>query len=941
MNEYQNLVIDIIELNSKNQLTLDDFKNIKREFSKKHKLSDIPTNIKLLRVYHQLLKEKKILKNIEIENLFKKRSIRSESGIVAVQVLTKPYHCPGQCIFCPNEKWMPKSYISTEPWAMRAALNQFDPIKQVYNRLLSLTMTGHQTDKIEMIVLWWTWDVYPKEYKIEFIKKLYDACNTFSQLEIDIPDENLNHPKPLFEKEGLNNSLITPSLSKRGLGGDLETQEGLNNDLNTPSLSKSTPELDLETKKGLIYNSNTSSLSKRGQGGDLETQEGLKSTLERDLEKNYKYLSIKWKVWYFDFHENELYIREQKFITNWTLPYHKDAKEKAKILRKNQTQSEEKIRNHFFKNLDTNIYRQKPIDHFIADFYIPSSKLIIEVDWSIHSKSDNIEYDARRDEILNIYWIVVARVQNKDIKNNFDLVKEELIDLIEYTKNIKEQIDKTNTPSLSKRGTGGDLEKQNGLACKINTPSLSKRGQGGDLKNQEEIKTKKKYWYDITNLDQIKYSESIQEAIKINETALNRIIGLTVETRPEFITDKNCKFWRELWVTRLEIWVQSMYDDVLEANKRWHSVQQIRDGIHKLRQYGFKFSIHIMPWLYKSSYDKDLWTFQKIYSDPFLKPDEIKFYPTSVIPNTELYDLYIAWKYQALTTEYIQKLIKQTFQEIIPPYTRIKRLIRDIPATEIAAGSNITNLSQLTHNELQKELRADPQKAQELYARLYWDYKLFDSVEDFIKKASFWTKWRIHYNQEIDSSLCSEWEAEGLEWQIETCIIWQTPDLKNYRNFVTLDTRSREIRNQLRVQSAEWKVEDVVNLVVRKYNSSVWTEYFISFEDLQWYLYWFTRLLLPDQKETIDREWLWKNTALIRELHIYGQLASLKWDVDSNDKKQHKWFWSQLMDLAEQISKKSWYQRLSVISGVWVRWYYQKIWYSLEWTYMVKKVVNH
>jgi len=665
MNEYQNLVIDIIELNSQKKLTLDDFKNIKREFSKKHKLSDIPTNIKLLRTYHQLLKEKTISKNIQIENLFKKRSIRSESGIVAVQVLTKPYHCPGQCIFCPNEKWMPKSYISTEPWAMRAALNQFDPIKQVYNRLLSLTMTGHQTDKIEMIVLWWTWDVYPKDYKIEFIKKLYDACNTFSQLEIDIPDEN---SAPLI----------------------------------------------------------------KGGRGDSKTSKPPYAPLQRGIEK--------------------------------------------------------------------------------------------------------------------------------------------------------------------------------------------------------------KYWYDITNLDQIKYSSSIQEAIKINETAPNRIIGLTVETRPEFITDQNCRFWRELWVTRLEIWVQSMYDDVLEANKRWHSVQQIRDGIHKLRQYGFKFSIHIMPWLYKSNYDKDLWTFQKIYSDPFLKPDEIKFYPTSVIPNTELYDLYIAWKYQALTTEYIQKLIKQTFQEIIPPYTRIKRLIRDIPATEIAAGSNITNLSQLTHNELQKELRIDHQKAQELYARLYWDYKLFDSVEDFINKASFWTKWRIHYNQEIDSSPCSEWQAEGLEWQINTYIIWQTPDLKKYRNFVTLDTRSREIRNKLKVESWKFKVEEIVNLVVRKYNSSVWTEYFISFEDLQGYLYWFARLLLPDQNKTIDREWLWKNTALVRELHIYGQLASLKWDVDSNDKKQHKWFWSQLMDISEQISQKAWYQRLSVISGVGVRWFYQKIWYSLEWTYMVKTV---
>ena len=82
-----------------------------------------------------------------------KRKIRSLSGIVPIQVLTKPWPCPGKCIFCPNESIMPKSYISTEPGAMRALLNEFDPLKQTYNRLLSLQATGHNTDKIEMIVL--------------------------------------------------------------------------------------------------------------------------------------------------------------------------------------------------------------------------------------------------------------------------------------------------------------------------------------------------------------------------------------------------------------------------------------------------------------------------------------------------------------------------------------------------------------------------------------------------------------------------------------------------------------------------------------------------------------------------------------------------------------------------------------------------------------------
>lgn len=678
MNSYHELILQIIAQNGEQKLTLDDLKDIKRDFAKKEKLPDIPTNIKLLRAYHELLSDKKISKNIEIENLLKKRAVRSQSWIVAVQVLTKPYPCPWQCIFCPNEQWMPKSYISSEPWAMRALLNQFDPIKQVYNRLLSLTMTWHQTDKIEMIVLWWTRDFYPQDYKIDFIKNLYDACNTFSQLEIDFPHDTI----PLMK-------------------GD--------------------------------------------EGGS-------------------------------------------KF--SWRIP-------------------------------------------------------------------------------------------------------------------------------------------------------LTPFRKGGEVAPTQWHEQEKRFKYELTNLDSIQYSKTIQEAIKKNETAQNRIIWLTVETRPEFATDENCKFWRELWVTRLEMWVQSMYDDILSANRRWHSVQQIRDAIHKLRQYWFKFSIHIMPWLYGYTYEKDLWTFQKIYSDPFVKPDEIKYYPTSVVPNTELYNLYKKWDYIPLSIDYIQKLIKETFLDIIPPYTRIKRLIRDIPATEIEAWSNITNLAQLTHNELKKELKLDNSKAQDLYHRLYWDYKLFWNIDEFLSVIPF-TKWEnpdnIHLikGEEGGSKILEENPLNPfIKWNsINTIIIWQKPDLQSYRNFVCLDTRSREIRNR----DEKWKnkQESQPNLVIRQYESSVWVEYFISFEDLQGYIYGFTRLLLPNTKYTVDREWLGSDTALIRELHIYWQLAWLKEDVESYNQKQHRWFGSQLLSLAENISKISWYKNLSVISWVWVRKYYEKQWYSLEWTYMLK-----
>jgi elongator complex protein 3 len=98
---------------------------------------------------------------------------------------------------------------------------------------------------------------------------------------------------------------------------------------------------------------------------------------------------------------------------------------------------------------------------------------------------------------------------------------------------------------------------------------------------------------------------------------------------------------------------------------------------------------------------------------------------------------------------------------------------------------------------------------------------------------------------------------------------------------------------------------------------------------------------LPNEKDTIQIPWLGKSTAIIRELHIYGQMEWLKNEKTEkwkDCKSQHKGFWKQLMEIAEQISQWHTYKKLSVISGIGVRAYYRKLWYKLEWTYMVKKI---
>lgn len=591
------------------ELNAEHFRDAQRSFAKKNNLDTLPSKSQILQVYFDLVKEWKIDKNSDFELLLRKRAIRSMSGIVSVQVLTKPYPCPSHCIFCPNDPEMPKSYIKSEPGAMRAWLNQFDPIKQVYNRLYSLQQTGHKTDKIEMIVLGGTWDFYPDDYKREFIQRLYDACNTFSQLEIE------------------------------------------------------------------------------------------------------------------------------------------------------------------------------------------------------------------------------NKIQNSD----------------------------------------------------------------------------RKYSFQVKNEDQIQLSSSLSEAVKLNETAENRIIGLTIETTPPFVTHVNCRERREMWVTRIEMWVQSTDDQILDLNKRWHTLAEIRTAMNRLRQYGFKISIHIMPGLYGSNVDKDIQTFRDIYTDKNIKPDEIKFYPTSVIPNTELYTLYLEWKYQPITTEEISQIIRQTFREIIPPYTRIKRLIRDIPATEISAGSNVTNLSQLMHETLLKEYqKSDQNYRSNFYQRLYPNLQVFENEDVLIQQ-------------------CLAQDSDD----IKSLILGVQPNLSDFRHFVSLDTRSREMRNKT-------EQTEHLNLVVRKYRSGVGEEYFISFEDELGYLYGFTRLLMIEEDQSIKREGIWKKTALIRELHVYGSLQSLKQVEDQNVKVQHSWLGKQLLSLAEKISQVAWYERISVISGVWVREYYAKLGYKLDWTYMVK-----
>ncbi len=121
-----------------------------------------------------------VFKHKKVLNALKMKKVRTISGVTPVAILTKPFSCPGNCIYCPNDVKMPKSYLSAEPGAQRALQNHFDPYLQVFNRLVAYKNIGHSTDKVELIVLGGTWSFYPKNYQLWFIKRAFDAMNDFS-----------------------------------------------------------------------------------------------------------------------------------------------------------------------------------------------------------------------------------------------------------------------------------------------------------------------------------------------------------------------------------------------------------------------------------------------------------------------------------------------------------------------------------------------------------------------------------------------------------------------------------------------------------------------------------------------------------------------------------------------------------------------------------------
>jgi elongator complex protein 3 len=131
----------------------------------------------LVAAYHEMVRAGELRSDAALLERLRMKPVRTLSGVTTVTVLTKPYPCPGKCIFCPTDVRMPKSYLPDEPGAMRGLEHDFDPYAQVRCRLAALRNLGHPTDKIELLILGGTWSSYRRDYQEWFVKRCFDAMN--------------------------------------------------------------------------------------------------------------------------------------------------------------------------------------------------------------------------------------------------------------------------------------------------------------------------------------------------------------------------------------------------------------------------------------------------------------------------------------------------------------------------------------------------------------------------------------------------------------------------------------------------------------------------------------------------------------------------------------------------------------------------------------------
>ena len=345
----------------------------------------------------------------------------------------------------------------------------------------------------------------------------------------------------------------------------------------------------------------------------------------------------------------------------------------------------------------------------------------------------------------------------------------------------------------------------------------------------------------------------IDDVQKANENSKVRCVGMTFETRPDYCKQEHINRMLDFGVTRVELGVQTLSDDLYVKIKRGHTIADVVEANQLLRDSAIKVAMHMMPGLFVDE-KQDLKMFKQLFSDDNFKPDMLKIYPCLVTKGSELYDLWKEGKYAPYTDEEAVDLIVK-IKKILPKWVRTMRIQRDIPSTLIEAGVKKSNLGELVYNRLEKD--------------------------------------RIN---------CQ-------------CI------------------RCREIGHKKTTH--EYTLDDF-ELFKETYTACEGVENFISIEDInEESIAGFLRLRFPSKNHFRDE--ITDRTALVRELHVYGNMIKIG---DKNPKiGQHTGFGERLLKEAENMAIDNGKEEVAIISGIGSRNYYRKFGYEKVGPYMMKRLI--
>ncbi len=350
-----------------------------------------------------------------------------------------------------------------------------------------------------------------------------------------------------------------------------------------------------------------------------------------------------------------------------------------------------------------------------------------------------------------------------------------------------------------------------------------------------------------------KTSRTLAAALKLNEKAAHRAIGITFETRPDWCREKDVDELLRMGATRIELGVQTLSDEVYRKVKRGHTVADVAKATQACKDSALKVLYHMMPGLL-SDERKDVEMFRQLFSDSRFKPDMLKIYPFMVMPGTEMYEWWKRGEIKPYSADEAAKVLAKA-TKFIPRWCRIMRVQRDIPVYLIASGVKNSNLREMVDAELRKE-----------------------------------------------GKTCG-------------CIRCRELGLKMHKEKLEPDWTS-------------------VKLNRIEYDASGGKEIFLSFDEMKHdALVGFLRLRIPNSPHRPEIDGA---TALVRELHVYGESVGIGEEAKGK-KLQHRKFGERLLAEAERIAAEEFdKKKLLVMAGVGVKPYYRKLGYRDDGVYVSK-----